>query len=184
MSMYLLSEVSDLNDNIVDSNSSTALHLAVWCNKDNYTQLHKACGGLYGILLGYTGNGTEVLRLVYVKGHKINVQDNKGNTPLHCGCFNGHREIAETLMLAGVDETVTNDEGKTPAQVAESERHSKLLKLLDRDSLWQVMLKQQKYGDASLWQEMLGRQKMSKLSLVVLMMLTVRLMRQRQITGR
>ena len=76
------------------------------CGVMKITQLHKACGGLYGILLGYTGNGTEVLRLVYVKGHKINVQDNKGNTPLHCGCFNGHREIAETLMLAGVDETI------------------------------------------------------------------------------
>ena len=43
-------------------------------------------------------------------------------------------------MLAGADETITNDRRLTPAQVAESERHSKLLKLLDRENLWHVML--------------------------------------------
>ena len=160
VSMYLLCEVSDLDVNIADRyyDSNTALHLAVWCSKDRgYTQLHEACG--------YRGDVTEVLSLVYVRGHKINVQNNDGNTPLHLACYTGHSDIVETLMLAGADETITNDEGKTPAQVAESKRHSELLKLLDRDSLWQVML---------------GRRNKLKLSLVVLMMLTVRLMRQRQ----
>ena len=156
MSMYLLCEVSDLDVNIADSYGNTALHLAVWRSKGRgYTQLHKACG---------RADVTEVLSLVYVRGHKINVQDNIGDTPLHLACSNGHSDIVETLMLAGADETITNDEGKTPAQMAESAGHSELLKLLDRDSLWQVML---------------GRRNKLKLSLVVLMMLTVRLMRQR-----
>ena len=161
VSMYLLCEVSDLDVNIAHSDGNTALHLAVWCSKDSYTQLHKVCY--------YSGDVTEVLSLVYVRGHKINVQDNNGDTPLHLACFYGHSDIVETLMLAGADETITNDEGKTPAQVAESRGHSELLKLLDRDSLWQVML----------W-----RRNKLKLSLVVLMMLTARLMRQRQMTGR
>ena len=161
MSMYLLCEVSDLDVNIADSYGNTALHLAVWCSKDfGYTQLHGACG---------RADVTEVLSLVYVRGHKINVQDNIGDTPLHLACYTGHSDIVETLMLAGADETITNDEGKTPAQVAESKGHSELLKLLDRDSLWQVML---------------GRRNKLKLSLVVLMMLTVRLMRQRQMIRR
>ncbi len=43
-------------------------------------------------------------------------------------------------MLAGADETIANDIRMTPAQVAVSRRHSALLKLLDRVSLWQVML--------------------------------------------
>ena len=115
------------------------------------------------------GDVTEVLSLVYVRGHKINVQNNDGNTPLHLACSKGHSDIVETLMLAGADETITNDRGKTPAQWAESEGHSELLKLLDRDSLWQVML---------------GRCNKLKLSLVVLMMLTARLMRQRQMIRR
>ena len=136
VSMYLLCEVSDLDVNIADRyDGNTALHLAVWCSKGflGYTQLHKACDR-------YRGDVTEVLSLVYVRGHKINVQNNNGDTPLHLACSKGHSGIVETLMLAGADETITNDEGKTPAQVAESEGHSELLKLLDRDSLWQVML--------------------------------------------
>ena len=164
VSMYLLCEVSDLDVNIAyRRDGNTALHLAVWCSKDGgYTQLHEACGW-------YRGDVTEVLRLVYVRGHKINVQNNDGNTPLHKACSYGHSDIVETLMLAGADETITNDDGETPAQVAESRGHSELLKMLDRDSLWQVML---------------GRRNKLKLSLVVLMMLTVRQMRQRQMTGR
>ena len=162
VSMYLLCKVSDLDVNIADRRGNTALHLAVWCSKDRgYTQLHEACE--------YSGDVTEVLRLVYVRGHKINVQNNFGYTPLHLACSYGHSDIVETLMLVGADETITNDDGKTPAQVAESRGHSELLKLLDRDSLWQVML---------------GRRNKLKLSLVVLMMLTVRQMRQRQMTGR
>ena len=156
MSMYLLCEVSDLNVNIADGDGNTALHWAVWCSKDNYTQLHEACR--------YDDDVTEVLELVYVRGHKINIQDNDGDTPLHYACRKGYSDIVETMMLAGADETITNDEGKTPAQVAVSEKHSELLKLLDRGSLWQVMLR---------------RNTLKQLSLVVLMMSTVRLMRQR-----
>ena len=157
VSMYLLCEVSDLDVNIADRRGNTALHLAVWCSEySGYTQLHRTCE--------YGGDVTEVLSLVYVRGHKINVQNNHGDTPLHLACSFGHSDIVETLMLAGANETITNDEGKTPAQVAVRERHSELLKLLNRDSLWQVML---------------GRRNELKLSLVVLMMLTVKLMRQR-----
>ena len=43
VSMYLLCEVSDLDVNIADRYGNTALHLAVWCSKNSYTQLHKAC---------------------------------------------------------------------------------------------------------------------------------------------
>ena len=134
VSMYLLCEVSDLDVNIAYRyGGNTALHLAVWCSKDRgYTQLHKACR--------YRGDVTEVLSLVYVRGHKINVQDNNGDTPLHLACLYGLSDIVKTLMLAGAEETITNDFRKTPAQVAESAGHSELLKLLDRDSLWQVML--------------------------------------------
>ena len=166
VSMYLLCEVSDLDVNIADRyDGNTALHLAVWCSKglgySGNTQLHEACR--------YRDDVTEVLSLVYVRGHKINVQNNDGDTPLHIACSFGHSDIVETLMLAGADETITNNEGKTPAQVAESKGRSELLKLLDRDSLWQVML---------------GRRNKLKLSLVVLMLLTVRLMRQRQMIRR
>ena len=85
-------EVSDVDVNIVDSYGNTALHYAVWCSKDDNTQLHKA-GDYRG------GDVTEVLRLIYVRGHNINVQDNNEDTPLHRACSYGHSEIVETLML-------------------------------------------------------------------------------------
>ena len=127
LSMYLLCEASDLDVNIADRYGNTALHLAVWRSKDEgYTQLHKAC---------FPGDVTKVRRLVHVRDHKINVQDDRGNTSLHLACSFGLSDIVETLMLAAADETITNDEGKTPAQVADRRGHNELLKLLDRDSL-------------------------------------------------
>ena len=161
VSMYLLCKVSDLDVNNANIVGNTALHYAVWCSKDHYTQLHYACT---------RRDVTEVRRLVYVTGHKINVQNNDGNTPLHRACYYVRTDIVETLMLEGADETITNDRGETPAQEAEREGHSELLKMLDRDSLWQVMLGRQK--------------KLKQLSLVLLITLTVRLMRKRQVTKR
>ena len=135
VSMYLLREVSCLNVNIVNIKGNTALHLAVWCSKDDgYTKLHKACD--------FKSDAFEMLKLVYVYGHKINVQNNFGNTPLHLACYNGHSDIVEALMLAGADETITNDDGKTALQLAEQKGHSAVRKLLSRDSLQRKMMQQ------------------------------------------
>ena len=152
--MYLLREVSDLDVNIANINRNTALHLAVWCSKDNYTQLHKAC---------QIGDVTEVLRLVYVEGDKINVQDNLGYTPLHWACECGHNNILEALMLAGADETFLNDDGKTPAQVAISGGYNEMPKLLNIGILQRMII---------------IRQKMLKLSLTLL---NLRMMKKRTI---
>ena len=129
--MYLLCEVNALDVIIADCDGKTVLHLTVSCCKNHITQLHIAYN---------RGNVTEILRLVYLRGHKINVQDNDGNTHLHNTCFMGRSAIVETLMLAGAYETITYDKEKTLTQVAEIRKHSELLKLSDRDSLMQVML--------------------------------------------
>ena len=128
LSMYLLSEVSDLDVNIAGYKGFTALHFAVSCSKDDgYTQLHEAC---------VKGDVTEMMRLVNVDDHMINAQNNVGYTPLHLACRFGHSDIVKTLMLAGADETITDIIWLTPAQVAEVYGHPELLKLLDRQTLW------------------------------------------------
>ncbi len=153
VSRYLLCEINDLDVNITDSVGNTALHYAVWCSRVDFTQLNEACED---------GDVTEVRRLVYARSHEINLQNNSGDTPLHRACKNGYGNIVEALMLAGANETITNDEWETPAQVAVNEGHSELLALLDRDSLWQLII----------WR----RQKL-KLSIVLLVMLAMKLMR-------
>ena len=131
LSMYLLSEVSDLDVNIADNKGFTALHFAVSCSKDSgYTQLHEAC---------IKGDVTEVMRLVIVNDSMINAQSNAGYTPLHYACQLGHSDIVKTLMLAGADETITDNVWWTSAQLAEVCGHPELLKLLDRQTLWAEM---------------------------------------------
>ena len=90
VSIYLLCEFSDLDVNRADRRDITVLHEVMWCSKDDETQLHKACRRGDVII--------KVLRLMYVSGHKINVQNNYADTPLHIACYNCHSDIVETLM--------------------------------------------------------------------------------------
>ena len=131
VSIYLLTEVSDLDISIVDRYGNTALHNALWCCKDfGYTQLHVACRA---------ADFNEVLKLVSLGGHNINAQDNTGDTPLHWASKYGYSDIVQALMLAGADETINNMFLETPVQLAKSRGHSELLKFLDRVSLWEVL---------------------------------------------
>ena len=133
VSLYFLCEVNELDVNVADKRGNTALHYVIWCTKNDTTELHKACENRFGDV-------SEVLRLIYIRGHIINAQDNNGNTPLHLACFNGRNHIVKALMLAGAAEKITNDDRETPAQVAESRGHSELLKLLHRSSLQQEIM--------------------------------------------
>ena len=127
LSMYLLYEVTGLDINIANSVGNTALHYAVWCIKNDMTQLHEACAD---------GDVTEVSSLVYDRGHNINVQNNAGYTPLHYACYNGHSDIVKILMSAGAKKKITTDGGENSARLAEKMRHNELLKLLDRKSIY------------------------------------------------
>ena len=79
------------------------------------------------------------MELVIVKGHNINAQDNSGYTPLHTACYYGFGDVIRALMMVGVDETITDEYSRTPAQVAQKIGHHEILELLDRVSLWSVM---------------------------------------------
>ena len=128
VSMYLLHQFSDLDVNIADCSSNTPMHYTIWCSKVNRTPLHNACD---------ERDIKEVLRLVYLSGHAVNIQDNFGNTPLHLACKQGYSDILITLMIAGIDETITNEKNQTAADVAWKYKHYDLVKFLCRDTIWE-----------------------------------------------
>jgi hypothetical protein len=53
-------------------------------------------------------------------GVNINYQESNGNTALHNAALVGHREIVEMLLLAGVNLTVLNHDGKVAANLAKT----------------------------------------------------------------
>ena len=128
VAMFLANKLNKDEINFTNKKKqNTALHYAVWCNKQNWTPLHEAC---------QQRDVNKVRELVYVKGYDINAQDNSGYTPLHTACYYGYSDIVKILMMAGANETITNDHTKTPAQLAEINGHTKILELLDGVSLW------------------------------------------------
>jgi hypothetical protein len=53
---------------------------------------------------------TELCRLVYVCGEDVNVQDNYDGTHLYTGLvLYDNSDSVGALLLAGADETITND---------------------------------------------------------------------------
>ena len=63
-----------------------------------------------------------------------------GYTPLHYACYYTYSDIVIALMLADADETMANMYRETPVQLAERKGHKELLRLLNRASLWEMML--------------------------------------------
>jgi ankyrin repeat protein len=56
--------------------------------------------------------------LLLSRGANVNAKQHGGFTPLMTPCFSNNREMAELFLAHGADPNVTNDEGKTAADVA------------------------------------------------------------------
>ncbi len=77
-------------------------------------------------------------------GDNVNEQNNRGDTSLHWACsIINDKKYRGDLLLAGADETITNDDGLTPAHVVASanERNGKLLELLDVSNGWKMLVR-------------------------------------------
>jgi hypothetical protein len=88
-----------------------------------------------------TYNMKELCRRVYVCGEDVNVQDDYGYTSLHVACFDDISDAVGALLLAGADETITNDRGLTPVQRAVRYKRVKVLSLMDVSSKWKRLVR-------------------------------------------
>jgi hypothetical protein len=101
----------------------TVLHYVIWRYHDDLTPLHKACSR--------GDKMTTFCDLIHDYGDNVNLLDNHGQTPLHMACLSSASiETVEMLMMYGADITAKNDDGETPAELAERKRRLALTKLL------------------------------------------------------
>jgi ankyrin repeat protein len=122
--------------NCIDNeSSSTAMHNVIWRNKSGDSQLLNYLNSSYWPFV------EEVCRLVFTYCENVNKQDNNGDSPLHWACQLGKPDIISALLLAGADETATNDNGETPVYKALEQRNAKVLKLMDVSNKWKMLVR-------------------------------------------
>jgi len=66
------------------------------------------------IFAAVRANNTEKLNGIIVKGHKVNIKDDNGYTPLHIAAVHNYAEIAEMLIKNGADVNSKDKNGETP----------------------------------------------------------------------
>eukprot|EP01134_Creolimax_fragrantissima_P007888 CFRG7888T1 len=70
----------------------------------------------------------------------INCVDELGNTPLHCAANRGHEGVVVGLLQSGADTNLRNNNGKTAAEIANTDRLRTLLQHLSTAVYMQGML--------------------------------------------
>lgn len=128
---WLLSRTT-VNINLNDLKTNTIIHDVIMSS--NYSD-HELISSVS------RGDMGEVCRLVYICNADIDEQDDFGNTPLRWACLSGNSDILGVLLLAGANEKISNQWGKTPAQEAASLRRENMLKLLDIDNDWKLSVR-------------------------------------------
>lgn len=86
-----------------------------------------------------SGGTMELCRLVDMCNENVNVRDEDGNTPLHWACTNDSSDAVGALLLAGADNNLANDTGKTAWQWVSRKGYVEKLKLMDVSSEWKKL---------------------------------------------
>lgn len=93
---------------------------AVSMNPMEVTPLHSAAAA----------GATEIVRMLLESGAPANAKQHGGWAALHAAADHGDREMVKVLLQYGADPLVLNDDGKSPAMLAEQKKHPHVVQLL------------------------------------------------------
>ena len=93
---------------------------AISMNPMEVTPLHSAAAA----------HATEIVRMLVESDASINAKQHGGWTALHAAADNGDEDMIKILLQHGADPLLQNDEGKTPAQIAQLKGRDKAFQLL------------------------------------------------------
>ncbi|XP_071493985.1 uncharacterized protein [Diadema antillarum] len=96
------------DDELKDDSDEDGKDMLNYTGEIENTPLHEAC----------TTGHLEMVKMLCVKGAKINVQNWDGFTPLHFACATNHQRVAEYLIEKGADHHLPDHQGLTPLQTA------------------------------------------------------------------
>jgi ankyrin repeat protein len=87
-------------------------------SNNGWGPLHTACA--HGVSADY-------IKLLLSAGANINAQSEEGCTPLHIACQFRRIQIVQTLLEAGADPSIRNDEDKLPQDIPDNEEIEELI---------------------------------------------------------
>lgn len=95
-------------------------------NDQGGTSLHFACAAI--------ADSPECVELLLSNGARVNVVDVRRNSPAMVATFFGKSNILSTLIRAGADLTLQNNEARTALDIAKEREHEKCIAILTKYS--------------------------------------------------
>jgi ankyrin repeat protein len=89
-----------------------------------FTPLHSA------VAMDAGASDIDIVRMLLDKRADPNAKSQSGSTPLHTVAFTGDRSSLDLLLKHGADRAITNNDGKTAADIARERGHGEIAERL------------------------------------------------------
>jgi ankyrin repeat protein len=76
-------------------------------------------------------NELDCLNLLIANGANVDAQTEFKSTALHCACLTGQASMIESLLKAGADASIKDENGRTALDLAERGYHTECIKLME-----------------------------------------------------
>ena len=94
-------------------------------------RIRSLCKPIMRVRLRAMNGNIEVVKQHLAAGADVNIKDdNWGATPLHFAARNGHKDVAELLVVKGAAMSIKDDDGRTPLHMVADIGHNGIAELL------------------------------------------------------